>query len=598
MNKYITSLTRNRIITILITLVMIVSVVLGDSAIAYAEPENASIETTETGTQTNAKDRVVDVDEDITEDIESIIPQEWEEIKISSADELIYLARNCSLDTWSRNKYVLLMNDISLYDTDFLTIPTFGGVFDGQGHTISNYNVTSGQTQIGLFANVQKQGVIKNLNVSGRINPSGSQSIVGGIAGDNNGIIMDCSFKGIVESKDYVGGIAGINRLEGIISDCSVEGVIMGTHFTGGIVGENMGNIIRATNNAEVNTTEQESSLSLEELDIDSYLQKFSLNHDDSDTNSESMVKNDDIVDGEESVSEDDTDSEKDDVMKQDIHAKVFVTESVFGNFLYLGSMNASYNGANRNVELLVKLTTAGYYPETFLKDIGIDSPKSAFEAVSLSSIKAKEESTEIDYEKVFKQIVRMKASAKVKEVEENSYDVEVSFENFSDVGFKVSISPLFAEGLVCDFQDSIVFKGLRLDQLSMFYVITIDEEKRLCMIPTEGIPENRDKKIVTEIISNKKKLAEYIAFVLGDSSLAQDGDDEIEDGESDVDAGSSLAGEDCMTPIYERMLKAAYASPEKIKDVEYVIRLIDDEKIVTPEFRDLYNTFKSVLGI
>lgn len=308
-------------------------------------------------------------------------------------------------------------------------------------------------------------------------------------------------------------------------------------------------------------------------------------------------LKND-IVDGEESVSEDDSDSEKDDMLKQDVHAKIYSFESSSGNCLYLGSMNASYNGANRNVEMLVKLTTVGYYPETFLKDIGVGCEKSAFEVVALPKVNSSINSSEFDYESVFKQIVRMSASAKIKEVGENLYDVDVSFEDFSDVNYDVRIVPLFAEGLACNLQKNMKFNGMHLDQLSMFYEISIDEEKRLCMIPTEGIPDNRDKKIVTEIISSKKKLAEYIAFVLGESSYSQEGDDDIDDGDSDVDDSNSLAGENFITPIYERMLKASYVTPEKIRDIEYVIRLIDDERIVTPEFKELYNTFKSVLGI
>lgn len=313
---------------------------------------------------------------------------------------------------------------------------------------------------------------------------------------------------------------------------------------------------------------------------------------------------NDNIVDGEDSVSEDDSDSEKDDVMKQDIHAKIYVTKSDLGNYMYLGSMNASYNGANRNVELLMKLTTVDYYPEIFLKDIGIDAEKSAFEKVSLPTRTDLSEKQDIDYDKIFKHIVRMNASATVcqtKGAGEGYFDVEVSFKNFEDLknqNLKVKIAPLFAEGLVCELQKEVSFNGLRVDQISEFYEISVDDEKRLCMIPTTGIPENRDQKIVTEIISNKRKLAEYVAFVLGDSSVSQDNEDEVVDDEPDVSENSSLNGQDYMTPIYERMLKAAYANPERIKDVEYVIRMIDDEKIVTPEFKDMYNTFKAVLEV
>ena len=306
----------------------------------------------------------------------------------------------------------------------------------------------------------------------------------------------------------------------------------------------------------------------------------------------------DNIIDGEESVSEDDTDSDKDDILKQDIHAKVYITESDIGSNLYLGSMNASYNGINRNIELLVKLSTIGYTPEDFLKDIGIDSEKSAFELVNLQKSPAIS-NDKIDYEKYFKRLMRMNASAKIYEVGKNLYNINVIFEDFCEQDREMNITPLFAEGLEHPLKKTITFKDLHLDQLSLFYKISIDNEKRLLMIPTIGIPENRDKKIVTEIISNKKKLAEYIAFVLGDSSGSLEGDEEIEtEPNNDGNNTSFLSSDNYLTPIYERMLKAAYSNPEKIKDIEYIIRLIDDDKIVTSEFKNLYNTFKSVLGI
>ncbi len=222
--------------------------------------------TVTTGTMNDALEDETDVDEDIREEIEAEIPDEIEEIRISTAEEFMDFAAKCSLDIWSVNKKVILMNDISLIGYSFTGIPTFGGTFDGMGHTISDLNIRDGVSYAGLFCNTQKTAVISNLKVSATVIPSGNQIVIGGIVGDNAGLISDCSFDGIVSGSDYVGAIVGINELTGDIRNCTNSGYINGTHFTGGIAGENMGNIYGCTNSALVNTTNTDTQITVDAM--------------------------------------------------------------------------------------------------------------------------------------------------------------------------------------------------------------------------------------------------------------------------------------------------------------------------------------------
>ncbi len=228
-----------------------------------------------TGSQEREITRKEDADEDIREDIDAEVLPEWEEIRIGSAEELISFSKNCRLDTWSRNKHVYLTKDISLDGTGFEGIPTFGGTFDGQGYEIRDLELTEGTSYTGLFSRLQEDAVVKDLRVNGRVTPEGSQVRVGGICGDNSGVIINCVMTGIVSGNDYVGGIAGFNELSGIISDCSSEGYVSGVHFTGGITGENMGSVLNCANLAKVNTTEHIRSVSPGDFDIETYAAKF-----------------------------------------------------------------------------------------------------------------------------------------------------------------------------------------------------------------------------------------------------------------------------------------------------------------------------------
>ena len=80
--------------------------------------------------------------------------------------DLLELAQRCSLDTWSQGKTVRLEADLDLAGTAFTPIPTFGGTFDGQGHTISGLSLTGSGSKQGLFRTIQSGGVVENLTVS------------------------------------------------------------------------------------------------------------------------------------------------------------------------------------------------------------------------------------------------------------------------------------------------------------------------------------------------------------------------------------------------------------------------------------------------
>ncbi len=196
---------------------------------------------------------------------------EWEEIYLGSAEDMEKFSCNCRLDTWSVNKKVYLTKDIDLSDSTFVSIPTFGGYFDGQGHTVSGLVIRDPLSYTGLFCYTQQSAVIANLKVQGSVRPSGKAMVAGGIVGDNSGIIISCSFEGVVEGSDYVGGITGFNGQSGILIDCMTGGTVRGTHYTGGIAGENTGNIAGCVNEADVNVSNEDKGKSLEDINLEQY---------------------------------------------------------------------------------------------------------------------------------------------------------------------------------------------------------------------------------------------------------------------------------------------------------------------------------------
>ena len=191
-----------------------------------------------------------------------------EEIRISTAQELMELSDKCRLDSWSADKKVVLLCDIDLSGAEFQPIPSFGGTFDGAGYTVKGLQLLDGRTGVGgLFRYIQSTGTVSNLNVEGVIDPGTNAESFGGIAGENSGSIVNCSFSGRVSGSSDIGGIVGLNTASGEIKSCRSLAIVSGEHYTGGIAGRNLGSIISCTNLGAVNTTNPE--LETGALDID-----------------------------------------------------------------------------------------------------------------------------------------------------------------------------------------------------------------------------------------------------------------------------------------------------------------------------------------
>lgn len=191
---------------------------------------------------------------------------ESDTIYIDSSEDLVKFSQDAILDTFFIGKTVVLRSNIDISNADFFPIPTFAGVFDGGGNTISGMNIDGNGSIQGLFRYLQEGGIVKNLNISGSIKPSGSQNIVGSLVGNNKGSIENCHFNGQVSGKNNVGGLVGINEATGSISNSSSSGNVNGEHFTGGIVGQNLGTILKSFNYSEVNTSGIEKVSSIEDI--------------------------------------------------------------------------------------------------------------------------------------------------------------------------------------------------------------------------------------------------------------------------------------------------------------------------------------------
>ena len=110
----------------------------------------------------------------------------------------------------------------------------FSGTFDGDGHTVSNMNVSDGE---GFFK--ATTGTVKNLNVTGSV--TSSSEYAGGIAGKASGVFENCSFSGDVaggSNIQYIGGLVGYYQ-SSTMNNCHTDGNITSANggYVGGLIG-------------------------------------------------------------------------------------------------------------------------------------------------------------------------------------------------------------------------------------------------------------------------------------------------------------------------------------------------------------------------
>ncbi len=158
---------------------------------------------------------------------------------VSSGANLLELAAKDNFAT----AYVELAQDIAA-PAAFSGFGAFGGTFDGKGHSILDFEVTSGEKYVGLFQQVTAAGIIKNLRVDATVVSTSFNmvAVAGIIAGSSAGTITDVAVSGTILGNQSVGGIAG-TVTAGLVRSALSSATITG-NLAGGIAGNLLGGAI------------------------------------------------------------------------------------------------------------------------------------------------------------------------------------------------------------------------------------------------------------------------------------------------------------------------------------------------------------------
>lgn len=336
-------------------------------------------------------------------------------------------------------------------------------------------------------------------------------------------------------------------------------------------------------------------------------------------SNFDVWVLKDDIVDGENMLDDGTTDVPR----REDIHAKMYLYRKYSQVYFYVGSMNATYNGLNRNVEMMVRLTANNRYFnfDVLRDDLFGDDKENPFERIELDKYQVQEPTDDekkktalkLWQQKIIKWLCRHIQTADVLNEGDGTYSLHLSFSKLEEIAKEipttttnlngpnhVCISPITLEGWGNSLEKDMLFEGLPIEKLTKLYKVTVfchgvDPLTKIIVIPCE-IPERRNDIIVREIIKDNGFL-NYVSFVLGDDPI-ESMLEILEDKKTGGSGSSNSNNNDNSTTIYESMLKAAYEDPSKLREVAKVRSMMGDSNEVPEQFDKLYDVFKETLKL
>ena len=276
---------------------------------------------------------------------------------------------------------------------------------------------------------------------------------------------------------------------------------------------------------------------------------------------------------------------------KQDIHAKLYFTTTQDGNYLYIGSANASHNAFYRNVECLLrlkyKLNCIGM--KTFTQDF-LPSENCPYEELTyIPEIPPADPSQKLIDEALREAVYALKRA----DVLSNgtAYSIQINAKELKTAE-PVLIAPLQRQDLMTLLRPQTVFDGLLLKEISAFFVLRVQSQTLVVKVDTQGIPKDRDQAIYRGIIDSKAKFMTYLSFVLSESPASFTAETDLLDdvllcGNDRDGAGAATAA------IYEKMLRVFHQNPNRLKGIADMIRRLEPD-VVGEDFVQMYQQFEA----
>ena len=274
---------------------------------------------------------------------------------------------------------------------------------------------------------------------------------------------------------------------------------------------------------------------------------------------------------------------------KQDIHAKLYFAAMEGGNYLYIGSANASHNGFYRNGECLLRLKYKPYqigfqlFCEEFLPKDGCP-----FQELTRIPEQPEQDLAREQAVQVLREAVYALKGATVRP-SGDSFDLQVESAPL-ELEEAVHIAPLQRRDLMTPIKPRVIFSGLQLRELSAFYVLCVGEQSLVVKLETKGILKERDQAIYRGVIDTREKFLTYVSMVLSGGEDPEGIGLEQESAQQKEESAEAMSAPG--PAIYENMLRIFHQNPERLKGIADMMRRLEPE-VVGEEFTQLYAQFE-----
>lgn len=276
----------------------------------------------------------------------------------------------------------------------------------------------------------------------------------------------------------------------------------------------------------------------------------------------------------------------------RDVHAKVYYTEK-YGesNKLYIGSLNASKNAFDNNVEFLLELDYKSRYSsyKSIVRDFIPEEESPFLKMLNFSEDLIVGEEKVVDFRQ---EVYGVQGARVINKGEYNEIEV-YALNDYSGV----AIRPFFVKTQAKPLTKITKFENVSLSSLSSIFVLSKDGVECLVRLNVKDMPVvMRDDAIFNEIISNMPMLMTYMRYLLDEDfydsvSLELLDMAQVNDGKNNDGYGFTVEPD-----LYERMLRAAAEHPERFDSMYEVVSRLDDDKI-GEDFKKLLELFMDTTG-
>lgn len=245
------------------------------------------------------------------------------------------------------------------------------------------------------------------------------------------------------------------------------------------------------------------------------------------------------------------------------MHEKIYFINDSRGNRLYLGSTNATENGFNRNVELLLSLQFRSYIAsfDKIKEQFVNDDKDCAFEKAIPYTIDTASQDEQRALQLCIRRAIAALQNAEVEPDTEGTYRITVKCKDFQTQE-QISLCPIYSPSKKQTLSRQMVFTGLPLTDLTELYILECHDVHVVIKINTRNMPSDRWQKIYDRLLNTPNKVMDYLAYMLSvdpDGYMQEMVTTERREHQSehrDLFKGLSL---------YEDLLKTAYIDPDRI---------------------------------